>query len=80
MPTSKPLFYEFLTRKKIRGTFTKFCEKKCFVRKNDEITRFDSNYLCALSLTRGFEGNVEAVIGDLLKLKVTNYNMLIFSS
>jgi hypothetical protein len=66
-----------LLEKKYGVPSRNFVKKKCFVRK---ITRFDGNYLCALSLTRGFEGNVEAVIGDLLKLKVTNYNMLIFSS
>jgi hypothetical protein len=29
----KPLFYEYTTRKKIWGTFTKFRLKKCFVQK-----------------------------------------------
>ncbi len=41
MPTSKPLFYEFTTRKKIWDTFTKFCEKNVLCEKGDEITRFD---------------------------------------
>jgi hypothetical protein len=42
MPTSKTLFYEFTTRKKIWGTFTKFCDKKnVLCEKGDEITRFD---------------------------------------
>ncbi len=41
MPTSKPLFYEFTTRKKIWGTFTKFCEKIVLCEKGVDITRFD---------------------------------------
>jgi hypothetical protein len=43
MPTSKPFFYEFTTRKKIWGTFTKFCAKNVLCEKGDEITRFDGN-------------------------------------
>ena len=44
MPTSKPILYEFTARKKIWGTFTKFCEKNVLCEKGDEITRFDGIY------------------------------------
>ncbi len=41
MPTSKPLFYDFTTRKKYRVPSRKFVEKKVLCEKGDEITRFD---------------------------------------
>ncbi len=44
MPTSKPLFYEFTTRKKIYGVPShNFVEKNVLWEKGDEITRFDGN-------------------------------------
>jgi hypothetical protein len=41
MLTSKPLFYEFPSRKKTKGSFAKFREKNVLWEKGDEITRFD---------------------------------------
>ncbi len=41
MPTSKPLFYEFMTIKKYGVPSQNFGEKNVFGEKGDEITRFD---------------------------------------
>ncbi len=41
MPTSKPLFYEFTTRKKYGVPSQNFVKKNDLCEKGDEITRFD---------------------------------------
>jgi hypothetical protein len=41
MPTSKPLFYEFTTRKKYGVPSRNFVKKNVLCEKGDEITRFD---------------------------------------
>ncbi len=41
MPTSKPLFYEFTTRKKYGVPSQNFVKKNALCEKGDEITRFD---------------------------------------
>jgi hypothetical protein len=45
MPTSKPLFYEFITRKKFGVPLQNFVQKNVLCEKGEEITRFDGTLL-----------------------------------
>ncbi len=67
MPTSKPHFYEFTTRKKYGVPSHNFVKKNVLCEKGDEITRFDGSLL---TLTYIFRAALDKVGKEKFKTTV----------